>query len=195
MRGAAAEVLRQLHAALLKRQVVEEVHVSARAELILEAAGPGVEISEPPPEWGAILEEHPVPRLIRVIPLVRDLGMTPAGFGLALISLEIWTDGMELRYLQPAPPARRDLREALRDRGDRPLRDFESLLEGWGWEAWDDAGTLYEPRGGGGGDRDGVWVAVRRFRPTPPPEARHVTFVARGEEGEYAREVVDLSAG
>jgi hypothetical protein len=154
----------------LDRAIAERVVVRLRDDLVaLGVVDPDTIAPEPfgdaapvgPADWGepSIV---PPPRLVRVIPLVRELGPIDGGAAVTLISLEIWNDHLRVRY--PMTGRR------LRDKRER---------ERWTATLRDDAGTVYVRGGGsGGGDRD-TWHEETEFTPVPPPEATMMYFVAR----------------
>jgi hypothetical protein len=103
--------------------------------------------------------------LVRVVPLAREVF---SGFGvrLVLISLEIWSGWMDLRYvLLPEEPS-----------GPQLLVDFN-------WRVSDDAGTTYDLMGIATGGGRLLHVFQLGFRPAPPEGARQLTFtVAPGDD-------------
>jgi hypothetical protein len=98
-----------------------------------------------------------------------------------LISLEIWSGWMDLRYvLLPEEPA------------------GAQLLVDLAWKATDDAGTTYELMGTATGGGRLLHIFQLGFRPAPPEGARRLTFtVAPGEDPETRLAVIqlDLAAG
>jgi hypothetical protein len=114
-----------------------------------------------PADWGSPSAVSP-PHLLRVLPVAKDLGPLDGGAAVTLISLEVWSDHLRLRY---AMTARRNLDAR------RPER--------WACTLGDDAGTVYLRGGGQGGGGSDVWYEETEFRPVPPPEATKVIFTAR----------------
>jgi Clp amino terminal domain, pathogenicity island component len=118
--------------------------------------------------------------LVRVVPLAREIY---SGFGLriVLISLEIWSEWMDLRYvLLPEEQP-----------GAHLLADLD-------WRVSDDAGTTYELMGAATGGGRLLHIFQLGFRPAPPEGVRRLTFtVAPGEEPDTRLAVVqlDLVAG
>jgi hypothetical protein len=108
-------------------------------------------------EPGAFLEQEPA-ELVRVVPLARQV-YAGGGVRLVLLSLEIWSGWLDVRYaLLPEPTS------------EGPP---ELLL---GWRMADDAGTSYERTGmaAAGGRR--LHIAQLGFRPAPPEGARTLTL-------------------
>lgn len=175
----ARELRAELHQLLIDRGFIQEVRISteARTELVAERVGP------PPEEWSLALQPSPVPELERVLPVVRDLGELPSGERLVLVSLELWSDHLTLRWA---------VRSRAEERWERGR--YRRLFPGPGeWEAWDDAGTTYRPAGGGGSGGE-HWVSLRHaFHPAPPPEAYEITFLLKDpERGELVRTTIPL---
>jgi hypothetical protein len=160
--GVAAQVLESQGASLdrVRRQVtqlltgtagpVEQVvagvpRVAQEAFTSMVASGPGVFQLEPA-------------ELVRVVPLVREVFR---GFGvrLVLISLEIWSSWMDLRYvLLPEEQP-----------GAQHLVDFD-------WRVSDDAGTDYELMGMATGGGRLLHIFQLGFKPAPPEAARVITL-------------------
>lgn len=116
--------------------------------------GPGV--------WGESLEPSPSPRLVRVVPVVRELGPVAEGPSVTLISAEIWSDHLALRFAMT------------RTSQNEPVGN-----PAWTWTIEDDTGTVYERSGGGGSGQDWLWREEHRFRPAPPSDATRLILVAR----------------
>jgi Clp amino terminal domain, pathogenicity island component len=118
--------------------------------------------------------------LVRVVPLAREV-FDGLGVRLVLISLEIWSGWMDLRYVllpQDQP-------------GAQHLVDFE-------WQVSDDAGTDYELMGMATGGGRVLHIFQLGFRPAPPDGIRTLTLKVSGGE-EPTRPLVaveiDLVAG
>jgi hypothetical protein len=109
------------------------------------AAGPGVYSEREPPE------------LVRVVPLARQIHSGP-GLRIVLISLEIWSGWLDLRYavLPSVPGPQLDL----------PLR----------WRVADDAGTEYTLTGMAAGGGPHLRIQQLDFRPAPPEGVRTLTL-------------------
>jgi hypothetical protein len=122
--------------------------------------GPGAFLAGGP---GAFQQEPA--ELVRVVPLAREVFQ---GFGvrLVLISLEIWSGWMDLRYVllpeeQPGAPH---------------LADFS-------WQVIDDAGTDYELMGMATGGGRLLHIFQLGFRPAPPEGVRTLTLrVSAGDD-------------
>ena len=169
--GVAAQVLIRLGAGLdrVRQQVVQvlagyagqgspeqaslgQVRLGQQAAAAMVTGGPGVYQDEPA-------------ELVRVVPLAREVYYGP-GLRIVLISLEIWSGWLDLRYAivgegpQAGPP--------------------EVLL---GWRVSDDAGTGYEQTGMATGGGRLLRVSQLGFRPAPPPEARTLTLTVVSGDG------------
>jgi hypothetical protein len=118
--------------------------------------------------------------LVRVVPLAREVFK---GFGvrLVLISLEIWSGWMDLRYvLLPEEQP-----------GAQHLVDFD-------WQVSDDAGTGYELMGMATGGGRLLHIFQLGFKPAPPEGMRTLSLkVSAGDEPTTPLVVVeiDLVAG
>ena len=108
---------------------------------------------------------HLAPRLLRVVPLVRDL--TVCGTPATLVSLEVWSTSTRLHLAYPSPG----------------LPAHELLLRWRPWHAHDDAGVRYRGSGGGSHDSGGFLVETRIFEPGPAEWARTFTVCASDTEG------------
>jgi len=143
--GVAAQVLQELGAGLL------ELREAVAAQY---AAGVDPEPFPPergPPPW----EPPPGARLGRVLPLGQEFPL-PSGDQLVLLSLEIWSDWLELRYavVYATPEPQGEL--------PRP-----AVLGGC--EVSDRAGTEYVNRHSSVPSFGTVRVYQRTFVPSPPP--------------------------
>jgi hypothetical protein len=107
------------------------------------------------------------PELVRVVPLARE-AVSRRGYRLMLISLEIWSSGVDLRYaLLALAPVESD-----------PLPGPAIYR----WRLTDDLGTSYELSGASSGAGRTVHLHQLSFQPAPPPDARVLTLTLRDEE-------------
>ena len=171
--GVAAQVLVKLGADLNRvRQVVVQLlagyaggapteqaplgqlRISQQAVTAGIAGGPGLYQAEPA-------------ELVRVVPLAREV-FRGFGYRVVLISLELWSGWLDLRYaLLPAdaPP------------GSTPA---EIALE---WRVTDDAGTAYELCGLASSGARLLRVHQFSYMPAPPENAGKLTLTAVDAEG------------
>jgi hypothetical protein len=113
------------------------------------AGGPGVYQPEPA-------------ELVRVVPLAREVHRS-SGVRVVLISLEVWSGWLDLRYvLLPVDPS-----------GPPLLADLD-------WRVADDAGTTYELMGAASGGGRLLHIHQLGFRPAPPEAARTLTLTLVG---------------
>ncbi len=168
--GVAAQVLSKLGADLDRvRQVViqllagyaggrpeplGQLRISQQAVTAGIAGGPGLYQAEPA-------------ELVRVVPLAREV-FRGFGYRVVVISLEVWSSWLDLRYaLLPAdaPP------------GSTPA---ELALD---WRVGDDAGTTYELCGLASSGARLLRVHQYSFMPAPPADAGKLTLTAVDAEG------------
>lgn len=152
-RAKAERILQELRDTLLEREIIDP------STILVGAFGDDVPVG--PAAWGESLAPTS-PRLVRVVPIVRDLGQVVGGPSVSLISIEIWSDHFALRFAITRPPI------------DEAAREPE-----WTWRIEDDSGTVYERVGGGGSGEDRLWRGELRFRPAPPSDATKLVLVAR----------------
>jgi hypothetical protein len=106
------------------------------------------------------------PDLVRVIPLARE-AVSRRGYRLVLISLEIWSGWLDLRYaLLALVPLR-----------SHPLEDARHR-----WRLTDDLGTDYELIGTTSGAGRVVHLHQLSFQPAPPPDASVLTLTLTDEQ-------------
>jgi Clp amino terminal domain, pathogenicity island component len=117
--------------------------------------GPGVFGQQPEP-----------PELVRVVPLARE-AVSRRGYRLMLISLEIWSNGVDLRYALLALA---------------PLEHYPPPGATHRWRLSDDLGTTYELSGATSGAGRTVHLHQLTFLPAPPPDARVLTLTLRDEQ-------------
>jgi hypothetical protein len=178
--GVAAQVLVKLGASFdrVRQQVIqiladasqlqtEQVggvppRISQQQAMAMVAAGPGVYRDEPA-------------ELVRVVPVAREVHRE-AGMRVVLISLEIWSGWIDLRFaMLPGSSS-----------GGR----IQWLLD---WQVEDDAGTTYEKAGMATGGGQQLHVTQLGFRPAPPEGARTLTLtLVDGDEPNAPMAVVEI---
>jgi hypothetical protein len=137
-----------------------QVRLSREAVSAMVAGGPGAYQEQAPPE------------LTRVVPLAREV-FRGSGVRVVLISLEIWSGWLDLRYaLLPVDP-------------QGPQGTQLEVAVDLDWRASDDAGTTYELTGMASGGGRLLRIHQLGFRPAPPEAARTLTLQI-GEGGEAA---------
>jgi Clp amino terminal domain, pathogenicity island component len=141
--------------------------ISQQQAMAMVAGGPGVYQDEPA-------------ELVRVVPVAREVHRE-AGMRVVLISLEIWSGWIDLRFaMLPGSSS-----------GGR----IQWLLD---WQVDDDAGTTYEKAGMATGGGQQLHVTQLGFRPAPPEGARTLTLtLVDGDEPTAPMAIVeiDLVAG
>jgi len=144
-----------------------QVRLSQRAAAAMVAGGPGVYQDEPA-------------ELVRVVPLAREV-FQGLGLRIVLISLEIWSGWLDLRYvLRPEDPS-----------GPVHVPSLD-------WRVADDAGTAYEVTGMAHGGGRLLHIIQVGFRPAPPEAARLLTFtLTEGDDPTQSlvRVEIDLVGG
>ena len=163
VRQAVVQVLALSAGSVASEQVpLGQARLGQEAVTAMVAGGPGAFQTDPA-------------ELVRVVPLAREVF---SGFGvrLVLISLEIWSGWMDLRYvLLPEEPS-----------GPQLLVDLH-------WRVTDDAGTTYELMGMATGGGRLLHIFQLGFRPTPPEGVRRLTFtVAPGDDPETRLAAIQL---
>jgi hypothetical protein len=178
--GVAAQVLVKLGASFdrVRQQVVQLLagHAGVQAEQVagmssrltqeqamaMVAGGPGVYQEEPA-------------ELVRVVPVAREVHRE-AGMRVVLISLEIWSGWLDLRFaMLPGSSS-----------GGR----MQWLLD---WQVSDDAGTAYEKAGMATGGGRQLHVTQLGFRPAPPEGARTLTLtLVDGDDPTAPMAVVEI---
>jgi hypothetical protein len=121
-----------------------------------------------------IYQDEPA-ELVRVVPLAREI-FRGDGYRVVLISLELWSGWLDVRYalLAEEPP------------GPRRLVDLD-------WQVADDAGTAYELTGAASSRGSLLSVHQLGFRPAPPEGARTLTLtVTDGDEPPTPLAVVEI---
>jgi len=178
--GVAAQVLIELGGSLDRvRQQVNQIlanasqlqaeqvggmqsRISQQQAMAMVAGGPGVYQDEPA-------------ELVRVVPVAREVHRE-AGMRVVLISLEIWSGWIDLRFaMLPGSSS-----------GGR----LQWLLD---WQVGDDAGTTYEKAGMATGGGQQLHVTQLGFRPAPPEGARTLTLtLVDGDEPTAPMAVVEI---
>ncbi len=164
--GVAAQVLVKLGGSLdrVRQQVIQlladasqlqaeqvagmPTRITQQQAMAMVAGGPGAYQEQEPPE------------LVRVVPLAREV-LRGFGIRMVLISLEVWTGWLDLRYalLPDQPPT------------SAPMHDI--AVE---WQVTDDAGTGYELAGAASGGGRLLRIHQLTVRPAPPEQARRLTL-------------------
>jgi hypothetical protein len=136
--------------------------ISQQQAMAMVAGGPGVYQDEPA-------------ELVRVVPVAREVHRE-AGMRVVLISLEIWSGWIDLRFaMLPGSSS-----------GGR----IQWLLD---WQIDDDAGTTYEKAGMATGGGQQLHVTQLGFRPAPPEGARTLTLtLVDGDEPNAPMAVVEI---
>jgi hypothetical protein len=178
--GVAAQVLVKLGASFdrVRQQVIQiladasqlqaeqvggtQSRISQQQAMAMVAGGPGVYQDEPA-------------ELVRVVPVAREVHRE-AGMRVVLISLEIWSGWIDLRFaMLPGSSS-----------GGR----IQWLLD---WQVEDDAGTTYEKAGMATGGGQQLHVTQLGFRPAPPEGARTLTLtLVDGDEPNAPMAVVEI---
>jgi hypothetical protein len=170
--GVAAQVLLKLGAGLdrVRQQVIQELSGYAGGDLpeqvspgqpqLGQQAAPAMVAGGP-----GVYQDQPA-ELVRVVPLAREV-LRGDGYRVVLISLELWSGWLDLRYaLLPEEPP-----------GPRRLVDLD-------WQVADDAGTAYELTGAASGRGSLLRVDQLSFRPAPPEGARALTLTLTVRDGD-----------
>jgi Clp amino terminal domain, pathogenicity island component len=164
--GVAAQVLVKLGADLsrVRQQVIQLLSGYAGGEGVAtgrEASGVARVVGGP----GVFREQQP-PELVRVVSLAHEVVRRP-GWRLVLISLEVWSGWLDLRYallaLAPLTAA--------------PIPDA-----GHRWRLSDDVGTTYELVGTTTGAGPMLHLHQLSFQPAPPADASVLTLTLRDEQ-------------
>ena len=178
--GVAAQVLIKLGGNLdrVRQQVIQSLadasqlqaeqvggvppRISQEQAMAMVAGGPGVYRDEPA-------------ELVRVVPLAREV-FRGLGLRVVLISLEVWSGWLDLRYVmlpeEPSGPPQ---------------------FAGLDWRVADDAGTTYEVMGMAHGGGRLLHILQVGFRPAPPEEARTLTLtLTNGTEPTQPLAIVEI---
>src|SRR6266536_239411 len=175
-KGVAAQVLTGLGADTRVRQVVTGL-LAARVEQA--GAGERAETRAPFTYGLGYPRGRPsgVPRLLRVVPIAREVDVGD-GQQLVVLSLEIWSDWLDLRL-------------ALVSSRAAEAAQAQRLPAGYGqWTLSDDLDTAYRALGTASGGSELFNVAQASFTPSPPPEASTLTLTLAGAEDRDEIQVV-----
>jgi ClpA/ClpB-like protein len=137
-----------------EQESLGQMRLGPRSAAAMVAGGPGVYQDEPA-------------ELVRVVPLAREV-FRVSGLRIVLISLELWSGWLDLRYAllpEEAPP------------GSTPP---EIALD---WRLADDVGTSYELSGVASSGARRLRVHQLSFMPAPAAEARRLTLTAADADG------------
>jgi hypothetical protein len=157
--GVAAQVLVKLGASFDRvRQQVVQLLADAGAVQAEQVAGMPTRLSQEQARamvagGPGMYQEEPA-ELVRVVPVAREVHRE-AGMRVVLISLEIWSGWLDLRFAVLP--------------GSSSARRMQWLLD---WQVSDDAGTAYEKAGMATGGGRQLHVTQLGFRPAPPEGAR-----------------------
>jgi Clp amino terminal domain, pathogenicity island component len=183
--GVAAQVLTSQGAGLdrVRRQVVQVLATSTGSAERVVGGGPRMSqqavtamVTGGP---GAFVEQGP-PELVRVVPLAREV-YQGEDLRIMLISLEMWSGWLDLRYavLPVEAPATPSMREV----------DVE-------WRVTDSADMTYELTGAASSGGRLLRIHQLTFSPALPKDARGLTLQAADREGNILVVVeIDLVAG
>ena len=165
--GVAAQVLVKLGGGELSKvrgEVARQLtrHPEGEGRAVAREASPGARVVGGP---GVFREQEP-PELVRVVSLAHEVVRRP-GYRLVLISLEVWSGWLDLRYalLALAPPT------------THPVPDASHR-----WRLSDDVGTAYEPFGATSGAGRMLHLHQLSFQPAPPADASILTLTLKDEQ-------------
>jgi hypothetical protein len=178
--GVAAQVLVKLGGSLDRvRQQVIQLLADASQLQAEQVAGMPVGISQQQAMsmvagGPAVYQEEPA-ELVRVVPVAREVHRE-AGMRVVLISLEIWSGWLDLRFaMLPGSSS-----------GGRT----QWLVD---WQVQDDAGTTYEKVGMATGGGRQLHVTQIGFRPGPPEGARTLTLtLVDGDEPATPMAIIEI---
>ncbi|QKV72517.1 hypothetical protein [Amycolatopsis sp. Hca4] len=164
----ADRILADLDVTMQRSGWLNVVHAEASATAV--SAPVAERVGAERPEWREAIEAPPKPVLRHVVSLAGrtlDVGEVTAD----LVSLEVWSAFVVLTFsheYEDRDPGR------LRHRFRPDVR----------WRGWDDTGTQYRARGGGGTGSNGLLVDRRTFEPGPTAEARELTLAVEFPGGQ-----------
>jgi hypothetical protein len=165
--GVAAQVLVTLGADLsrVRQQVVQLLSDQPAGEVGVgrgAAREPRPGVAGGPVAFG----EREPPELVRVVPLARE-ATRQAGYRVVLISLEVWSNGVDLRYALVTLV---------------PQVSFPVAGATHRWRLSDDLDTAYELSGVTSGAGRTVHLHQLSFQPAPPADASTLTLTLTDEE-------------
>jgi Clp amino terminal domain, pathogenicity island component len=166
--GVAAQVLVKLGADLsrVRQQVIQVLSGYGGEGPVTEAAPAGSPVARVVGGPGLFREQGP-PELVRVVSLAHEVVRRP-GWRLVLISLEVWSGWLDLRYALLA----------LAPQTTTPMPDA-----GHRWRLGDDVGTAYELVGTTTGAGRMLHLHQLSFQPAPPEDAGLLSLTLEDEEG------------
>jgi hypothetical protein len=175
-KGVAAQVLVELGADLptVRQRVIEVLELRGGEEGSGTVRLPGT-ISSPVGARHARTKGAGQPRVRRVLPIAREVEISE-GRRLVLLSLEIWSEWVDLRVVLSSSEEHR-----------------VPLYGTAGYDAWtlaDDLGTEYRCLGTHSGGDDLFQVHESTFAPSPPPEAASLTLRLPPAEGREEIQVI-----
>jgi hypothetical protein len=167
--GVAAQVLVKLGGDLsrVRQQVIQVLSVQVGGEGPVAAAAPGGSPAARVVGGPGVFREQGPPELVRVVSLAHEVVRRP-GWRLVLISLEVWSGWLDLRYALLA----------LAPQTTAPIPDA-----GHRWRLGDDVGTAYELVGATSGGGRMLHLHQLSFQPAPPGDASLLTLTLEDEEG------------
>jgi Clp amino terminal domain, pathogenicity island component len=165
--GVAAQVLVKLGADLsrVRQQVVQLLSAQPAGEAGVgrpAAREPRPGVAGGPVAFG----EREPPELVRVVPLARE-ATRQAGYRVVLISLEVWSNGVDLRYALVTLV---------------PQVSFPVAGATHRWRLSDDLDTAYELSGVASGAGRTVHLHQLSFQPAPPADASTLTLTLTDEQ-------------
>jgi hypothetical protein len=152
VRGQVVQLLANAGASQAEQVTAGPSRIRQQAVTAMVAGGPGFYRDEPA-------------ELVRVVPLAREV-FHGLGFRMVLISLEVWSGWLDLRYalLPDGPPATPPMQEVALD-----------------WQLTDNTTRTYELAGAASGGGRRLRVHHLSFTPGLPEEAGTLTLTARAD--------------
>jgi hypothetical protein len=167
VRGQVVQVLASASAAQAEQVAAGPSRIRQEAVTAMVAGGPGSYRDEPA-------------KLVRVVPLAREV-FHGLGFRMVLISLEVWSGWLDLRYalLPDGPPATPPMQDVALD-----------------WQLTDSTTRTYELAGAASGGGRLLRVHHLTFTPGLPEDAGTLTLTARaGPDAPEPLVVVEIELG